>query len=262
MLCNPPKTLVQRLLWPFWVVVYWIYLFVFAGLAFFVNVMSVLTSWLPRGEWRYGFYQAMLRTMTRVSFWLLRVVGILRVQHVGFETLERDSSAVKPILVANHPNLLDVFLFYAKLPQLTCIYKASLQKTLIKNSTGEQMGFISNANSKRMIVEGAERVLSGEQLLIFPEGTRTDTWPLNPLKSGAAGIARKADVGLQAVVTHCGSNFLAKRQPIFAAPIVPILIRVEVGAVFHPRDYASSQKLNEAMAEYFTEQLKQERHFE
>jgi len=262
MLHNPRKTAWHRVLYPFWVVLYWIYLLVFAALATVVNISAVLTSLLPPGRWRYGYYQAMLRQMTRASFRLLGALGILKVNHVGFESLDADEAvAVRPILVANDPNLLDVFLFYAKLPQLTCIYKSSLQKTLIKNSMGEQMGFISNASAKRMIAEGAERVLAGEQLLIFPEGTRTEDGVLNDLKSGAAGIARRADVALQTVVIHCGSDFLSKKQSILKPPILPIYTRVEVGDVFHPSDYANSRELNAALTNYFETQLKEEKTF-
>lgn len=259
MVRNSEKTILQKALWPFWILVYWVYLIVFGLLALVVNVSCVLTSFLPAGEWRYGFYQGMLRWMTRCSFWLLRALGILRVEYVGFDTIAKDLNSVKPILVANHPNLLDVFLFYHRLPRLTCIYKSSLKKTLIQNSMGQQIGYISNENPKKMIQEGAERVLAGEQLLIFPEGTRTDHWPLNPLKSGAAGIARRAGVGLQTVIIHCGSNFLSKRQPILAPPIVPIITRVEVGAIFDPKDYASSQAMNAAMSDYFKSELQKER---
>lgn len=262
MLCSRKRTLAQRLLYPFWLIFYWGYLFVFCLLAGIVNVSCVLTSFLPMGDWRYGFYQAMIRTMSCLTLRLFRLVGILKVQHVGFEALSKDADSVKPILVANHPNLFDVFLFYAQLPSITCIYKSSLQKTLIQHSMGEQIGFISNANPKEMIREGAARVHAGEQLLIFPEGTRTVEWPLNELKSGAAGIARHANVGLQTVIIHCNSNFLSKNQPIFKPPILPIFTRVEVGKVFHPQDYASSQALNQAMAAYFKQQLQQERVFE
>lgn len=261
MLRNPPMSLNERLLWPFWVLLYWLYLLVFAFLAFVVNLCCVFTAFLPEGAWRYRFYQSMIRSMTRGSFTLLRVSGILRVAYSGFDRIPKDRTSVKPILVANHPNLLDVFLFYAELPQLTCIFKASLKKTLIKNSMGQQIGYISNEHPKEMIYEGAERVLAGEQLLIFPEGTRTDHWPLNELKSGAAGIARRANVALQTVVIHCSSNFLSKRQPVWAPPILPIRIRVEVGACFHPEAYPSSRALNAAIAAFLTEELKQERSF-
>lgn len=262
MLRNPPKSPAHYVLWPFWVVVYWVYLFVFALLTAVVNLSCMLTSLLPPGRWRYGFYQSMIRSMARGSFWFLGLVGILRIRYVGFEQLAVEEESVPPILVANHPNLLDVFLFYTKFPRLTCIYKASLQKTLIQNSMGEQIGYISNANPKQMIMEGAERVRAGERMLIFPEGTRTDVWPLNELKSGAAGIARRADVPLQTVVIHSGSNFLSKGQPLFKPPILPICIRVEVGERFHPRDYESSQALNRAMADYFKAHLREERIFE
>lgn len=261
MLRNPPISPAQRLLWPFWVLVYWAFLFVFGFLTTLVNLSCVLTSLLPPGRWRYGFYQGMIRVMARTFICFLGLVGILRIRHVGFEQLAAERGPVRSILVANHPNLFDVFLFYAKLPRLTCIYKASLKKTLIQNSMGEQVGYISNANPKRMILESVARVQAGERMLIFPEGTRTDVWPLNELKSGAAGIARRADVVLQTVVIHCGSNFLSKGQPLLKPPILPLCLRVEVGKRFHPRDYASSRELNQAMADYFKAQLREERVF-
>lgn len=261
MLRNPEKTAPHYLLYPFWLVVYWIYLAVFGIFAGIVNLSCTLTALLPPGGWRYGFYQAMIRAMTLFSLRLLRLVGILRVKYSGFEALPRGRDAVKPILVANHPNLFDVFLFYEKLPRLTCIYKSSLQKTLIQNSMGRQIGFISNADSKKMIMEGAERVRAGEQLLIFPEGTRTVVPPLNTLKSGAVGIARRADVGLQTVVIHCGSDFLSKNRSVLKPPILPILTRVELGQCFHPGDYATSRELNQALADYFKAKLQEERSF-
>jgi 1-acyl-sn-glycerol-3-phosphate acyltransferase len=260
MLPKPEKTFARLMLWPFWVVVYWIYLVVFGLLAMIVNLSCLLTSFLPKGNWRYSFYQKMIGGMSRSSIWLLRVVGILRVQHVGFEQIETSESAQKAILVANHPSLFDVFLFYAALPKLTCIYKAGVRKTLIKNTMGEQIGFISNANPKHMILEGAQRIAAGEQLLIFPEGTRTESGHLNPLKSGAAGIARRAGVGLRAVVIHSGSlNCLSKHQALWKPPVLPIFIRVEVGEEFHVRDYETSQELNRALAAYFEAELRQER---
>lgn len=261
MLVNPERTLVQRIFYPFWVVFYWIYLGVFALLAFIVNISSIFTSLLPAGEWRYNYYQAMVCAMSRGTLWLFKTVGILHVRYVGFDTLPTNRETIKPVLVANHPNLFDVFLFYGKLPALTCIYKSSLQKTLIKNSMGEQMGFISNANPKKMIIEGANRIQAGEQLLIFPEGTRTEVWPLNKLKSGAVGIARRANVSLQTVITHCGSNFLSKGQPLLKPPILPVFIRMEVGKAFDPKDYENSQSLNRAMADYFKAKLREERTF-
>lgn len=261
MLRNPEKTWAHRALYPFWLLLYWVYLLVFGLLTAIINICCLLTSFLPVRQWQIDFYQGMLRVMTLGTFTLLRVLGILRVRHVGFEALPVDQTSIKPILVANHPNLFDVFLFYARLPKLTCIYKASLQRTLIRNTMARQLGFISNAHPKQMIHEGARRVAAGEQLLIFPEGTRTVRWPLNELKLGAVGIARRADVGLQTVVIHCGSNFLSKNRPVLKPPILPIYTLVEVGEVFQPKDYATSQELSRALADYFERKLREERTF-
>jgi hypothetical protein len=49
---------------------------------------------------------------------------------------------------------------------------------------------------------------------------------------------------------------------VLKPPILPILTCIEVGEIFHPKDYATSQELNHTMAEYFKAQLLEERTFE
>ena len=195
--------------------------------------------------------------MSKGCFLLYDWTGIVRVELRGFEKLQSHRRDVKPILIANHPCLLDVFIFYLKLPRLTCIYKASLRKTLIKAQMGEEIGFISNANPRNMIREAAAKVAEGEQLLIFPEGTRTENPPINSFKSGAVAIAKKAGVPLQAVVIYVNSNILSKEQSVFRIPQLPIRFILEVGETFYPGDYAHHQHMNTAMESYFIQRLKE-----
>ncbi len=245
------------LLWPLWVVVYYIFLFIFALLAFTVNVASLVTALLPPGEWKVDFHQAVICGMSRACFAIFRITGIVRIDCYGFDSISRERGVPKPVLVANHPSLLDVFTFYKKLPRLTCIYKSSLRKTLVKAQMGEQIGFISNENAREMIRKGAEKVREGRQLLIFPEATRTEPerWPINNLKSGAVAIAKKAGVPLLPVTIHASSNVLTKSQSIWAIPILPIRYRLEVGEPFDPAAYERHQDANEALRAHFAERL-------
>ena len=110
MLRNPELGWKGKVLAPFWVLVYWLFLFVFVFLTAIVNISCLLTACLPKGTWRYGFYQGMMRTMTRSTFCFFDAVGILKVRYKGLENLQADVEGRHPILVANHPNMLDVFL--------------------------------------------------------------------------------------------------------------------------------------------------------
>jgi len=243
------------LLWPLWVVIYYIGLVVFGLLALTVNVCTFFTAFLPQGSWRVGFYQAMMRWMSIGCLKLYALTGIMRVEYLGFESIETRPKVTKPLLIANHPSLLDVFTFYPKIPRLTCIYKSSLGKTLIKGGMGAQIGFISNANTRQMIREGAAKISQGEQMLIFPEGTRTVKKPINVFRLGAIAIAKKAEVELQAVHIFSNSNVLSKEQSIFRIPKLPIRYVLELGESFDPADYERHQDLNEQLEQYFAAHL-------
>jgi len=248
--------LFEHCLRPIWIVLYYCFLVLFASLALVVNLIALITALLPDAPWKARFFQAVIRGMVWFCLCLFRVTGIMRVECEGFEALEKRPGESKPVLIANHPCLMDVFLFYIHLPRLTCIYKSSLKKTLIQAEMGKEIGFISNANPRKMVEEGAAKVKAGRQLLIFPEATRTETGYINDFKLGAAAIARMGGVSLQTVLIFTDSNVLSKEQSYFAVPQLPIRMRLEVGQRFDPESYEKSQQLNRALEDYFNEALR------
>ncbi|WP_269526309.1 lysophospholipid acyltransferase family protein [Coraliomargarita parva] len=245
---------VDYMLWPLWVVVYYVYLLLFVLLVVCFNIGSLITCLLPRGPWRVAFYQKGIHYCSRFFIRILRIVRLFRLEYVGFERIERGSGS-KPLLVANHPSLFDVFLFYCQLPRITCIYKASLKQSLMRGNLEAQLGFISNADPLTMIREGKRKVQEGEQLLIFPEGTRTLEWPVNDFRLGAVAIARQSGVPLQTVLVHYINTPLAKGWSVSRIPRLPMCIRLELGECFHPADYEDSRSMNAALQAYFSREV-------
>lgn len=250
-----PDKAFYPLLRPFWVLTYYFGLALFASLALLVNLCALISAMLPGQEWKVTVFQWMIQKLSLLCFGFFRITGILRVECRGFEAIETRRGVPKPVIIANHPCLFDVFLFYLRLPRLTCIYKASLKKTLIQAEMGNQIGFVSNADPRQMIRDAAAKVKAGEQMLIFPEATRTETQPLNPFKLGAASIAQLGGVGVQTVFIFTNSNVLSKECSFFSVPTLPIRVHLEVGECFHPDDFRLSQDLNRALEDYFKERL-------
>ena len=93
------------------------------------------------------------------------------------------------ILIANHPSLLDIVIIMAKVPNADCIVKSRLfQYPLVRSVVGSL--FISNAvQGEALIRTCGDSLSAGHNLIIFPEGTRSDSEKLKGLKRGAARIA-------------------------------------------------------------------------
>ena len=81
-----------------------------------------------------------------------------------------------------------------------------------------------------MVRVGRAAVRAGNQLLVFPEGTRTRQHRRYGFKGGFALIAKSAGVPVQTVFIETNSRFLGKGWPLFRKPVFPLVYRVRLGA--------------------------------
>jgi 1-acyl-sn-glycerol-3-phosphate acyltransferase len=168
------------------------------------------------------------------SFWrVAAATGMLRLEADALRPL-RDEPGL--ILVANHPSMLDAMMLVAELPRGTCIMKASLLRNPFLGPGAKLARYIPNDSPHGMIRAAVAALHEGGQLVLFPEGTRTQTWPLNALTGSFAVIAKRARAPVQTVFIDTDSPYLGKGWPIWRLPPLPIFFRARLGRRFEPRD--------------------------
>ncbi len=91
-----------------------------------------------------------------------------------------------------------------------------------------------NDSSRQMVKESVAHLRAGGVLLLFPEGTRTTRFPINPLVGSVGLIAKHANVPVQTLLIETDSPFLSKGWPLFKRPDLPIVYRVRLGQRFDP----------------------------
>jgi 1-acyl-sn-glycerol-3-phosphate acyltransferase len=160
---------------------------------------------------------------------LLKASGIVKCDLSALDAL-RDQG---PLIIApNHPSLLDAVLIVSRLPRVTCIMKSSIWDNLILGGGARFADYIRDDAPFTMIRSAAATVRAGNQLLMFPEGTRTQRRPINRFKGGFALIAKTAGVPVQTVFIQTNSPFLGKGWPLFRKPEFPLIYRVRLGQRF------------------------------
>ncbi|MDR2582546.1 MAG: 1-acyl-sn-glycerol-3-phosphate acyltransferase [Fibromonadaceae bacterium] len=108
------------------------------------------------------------------------------------------------IIVANHPSLLDVVLLISLLPNANCIVNGVLGKRNIVRIIVNTL-YISNELDFAEISNRVANSLSkGNNVIIFPEGTRSIPGKPIELKKGAARLA--IETGYEIVPVHIGGN--------------------------------------------------------
>jgi len=186
------------------------------------------------------------------AFWeVTRWSGMMRMDADVLDALRDDRGL---IVVANHPSLLDALMLVARLPRSVCVMKASLRRNPLLGPGARLARYIRNDSPAGMVKHAVRELRAGGQLVLFPEGTRTTGYRLQPFKPGFVLISRLAHAPIQAVFIDTDSPYLSKGWPLWRLPPLPITFSVRLGKRFEP---STDDKARLAEIEqYYAEELR------
>lgn len=175
------------------------------------------------------------RAFIRHAWWTyFRVLSVLGAARFDLSELATLRGVPPMILAPNHPTLIDAMLVASCVPRLCCIMKGDIVDNVFLGAGARLADYIANDAPTGMIKAAVADLRRGHPLLLFPEGTRTESAPVNPLKAGVGLVAARARVPVQTLIVEAGSPFLSKGWPIFRKPVLPLTYRVRVGRCFAP----------------------------
>jgi 1-acyl-sn-glycerol-3-phosphate acyltransferase len=186
----------------------------------------------------------------RICLGVLTWSGLFHFDLSELDALREEKSL---IIAANHPSLWDVVMIVSRMPNVACIMKAELVNNIFLGGGARLAGYIRNKSLRCMIMQAMKELQDGSQLLLFPEGTRTAQYPLNPLKKSIGAIASRAKAPVQTVLIETNSAFLGKGWPLLKKPLLPISYRIRLGQRFAPPE--NSQAFMVELEQYFIHEL-------
>ena len=189
----------------------------FGGLGLLVTLVSaVLYPLLPR-QAGSRLARRTIGALFRSFLALLRAAGLLQVDLSALDALRGERGL---IIAPNHPCLLDAVFVISRIPSVACIMKAKIWDNLVLGGGARLAGYIRNDSPRGMVRQAASELQAGQLLLVFPEGTRTRSRPVNRFKGGFALIAKRAGAPVQTVFIETDNPFLGKGWPaVQAAPL-------------------------------------------
>jgi 1-acyl-sn-glycerol-3-phosphate acyltransferase len=204
----------------------------FGAVGLALNAVCALLLLLPRRPER----AAQVRRAIRLLFagWI-KWLHATRLIPVVWHGLDRRDLPRRAVYVANHPSLLDATFLLAVLPDALCIFKPKLRGNPCLAPAAIMAGYASGDGGVDMIRELAPQVADGNPVLIFPEGTRTDPdKTLNPLKSGFAFIAQRANAPIQILAIRAPRDLCPRGASWWHPPRFPSQIDIFVGGLVLP----------------------------
>lgn len=234
-----------------------LYLLQLASLAYFFAggaLVSLLAPFLRkrnRDASHLAGQELLHRLFSGYVRWL-EWAGLIRFR---FHETERLSTLSGAIVAANHPGLLDAVILLSKMPRATCIMRSGLQAHPTMAGGARLGGYIRNDCGKALIVDALARLEAGENLLIFPEGTRTRDGALGGFKKGFALMALRSGAPIHPVLIEKSGSYLGKGSALFLPTPLPIEIAVRVEDPILPEPGESASALAERVESFFRQRL-------
>jgi 1-acyl-sn-glycerol-3-phosphate acyltransferase len=170
--------------------------------------------------------QRIVQRSFQVYLAMLQRLGVITLEVSGAERLRECRGC---IIVSNHPTLLDVVLIMALVPNAQCVVKHQLWAHPLLGALVRAAGYIRNdLDASALLARCRETLGNGNNLIIFPEGSRSV--PGQPLRfqRGFAHIAALLGVNLQVIKISCSPITLTKGEAWYRIPERAPRFRVEV----------------------------------
>lgn len=185
----------------------------------------------PDRQRAYGRCQRLVRLAFRL---FIEVTSGLRLIGYSFEGAARLRHARGALILANHPSLIDVVFIVAHLPQAVCVVKKSHWYNPFVMGIMRGAGYIPNDDPLQMVDDCIAALGRGENLVIFPEGTRTRPNEPIQLKAGAASIIAATGQAFVPVYIQCTPTTLTKEEKWYEIPPRRPHFRLVVGDEINP----------------------------
>lgn len=162
-----------------------------------------------------GPYDVLPRAWARAC---LAVTGVRVVVH----NRERGFEGAPHIFVANHMSLFDIPALGSFLPRAKFVAKAELFRIPLFGAAMRSVGMVPIQRANRKAAFGAydeasRRIRDGNSVIVFPEGSRGDEYPLRPFKKGPFVLAIDAGAPIVPVLIY-GAREVVRRGSILVHP--------------------------------------------
>lgn len=199
---NPPPVRNYPLYW--WhVFVKWLSFLVFGVGSVLISIVAfpIMKLLFPNPQRFRTAGHRFISAMFRFFVGFLTVIGCARLTAPDKKRFRNLSSK---IIVANHPSLLDVVMLISLVPNADCIVNAYLTGKNILHLIVRSLYIPTSLSHEEIMQKCAESLREGNNLIIFPEGTRSLPGGQNPYKKGAARIALMS--GCPILPVYMGGN--------------------------------------------------------
>ncbi len=179
--------------------------------------------------------RGVIRHTFRIFLEILKFLGVLEVRTSNLELIQ-DTRGV--LIICNHPSLLDVVVIMSRLKNVQCVVKHKLWTNPVIGGVVRAAGYLRNDLAPDKFLEQCKAQLdSGENIIIFPEGTRSTPGQPIKLRRGLGNLAIATKATVQSLILECDPINFIKGQKWYSIPARRIIFHLRAGDLFSHANY-------------------------
>lgn len=237
------------------------FLFGFGGV-----VLSLLVFPLVRLKYRGKEQQrrASARKVVHKTFKMfigyMQLTGIMKLEIENGELLKASKGT---IVIANHPSLIDVVVLISIIENADCVVKAGLFKNPFLKGVVRSIGYINNESDPDKFMQDCQKTFNdGNNLIVFPEGTRTTPGEKMQFKRGAANIALRTNSDVTPILLFVTPTTLSKELAWYQVPKSRFTFKLVVKPEISVQKYVATDVVSNSvrvltrdLLKYYNEEL-------
>lgn len=231
------------------------------GLVLAATVFPAINLCITDPARRVAVAQRTVHRAFRAFVWFMVNMGVIRLDASGVETLRGDRGV---LIAANHPSLLDVVLLMSLMDRAQCVVKHQIWNNPFMSGVVKATNYVRNDDDPEKLVTDCSGMLAeGNNLIIFPEGSRTVAGRPPHLQRGFANIAVRSGSGVRLVTITCVPPSLRKGEKWYRIPSAPMTFTVRVHERIDPIGFCgygppsvAARRLTAHIAERFRKLLR------
>lgn len=184
----------------------------------------------------------------------MQLIGIMKLEIENKELLEASKGN---IVIANHPSLIDVVVLISIIENADCVVKADLWKNPFLKGVVSNTGYINNeADPDKFMMDCSKTFSDGNNLIVFPEGTRTTPGGKMEFKRGAVNIALRTKTDITPILLCVTPTTLSKELAWYQVPKSRFTFKLVVKPEISVQKYLSTNVVSNSVRELTRDLLK------
>lgn len=211
-------------------------LFGIGGLILAIFVFPLFNLFVREPARRERLAQQTVHSAWRLYVRIMVALGVLSYECKGADLLKTERGT---LVIANHPSLLDIVFIMSLMDRTQCVVKSAVWHNPFMRGVVRATNYIPNLNDPdRLIEDCAQALKAGNNLVIFPEGSRTVPGQRRRYQRGFAYMALRAGAPIRLVTLQCDPPTLLKGEPWYMIPsrrphwTIEVLERIDVAESF------------------------------